>query len=379
MKKDRATWSRRGVRRRLLPAIVSIAMVGIAACGASSSESESAADFYKKNNRVDVIIPYGPGGGTDLRMRYMADWYKKFLPGNPNVIPKNVEGGGGIIGMNQWFNGKSDGSQVAISSVGGLNLPVIYGNEELNVDLDKAVPTAAMTASTAFYVAPSTGIESAADLRNPDEELVLPDLAPDAGGLAFLIAFELLDMDVKVVFGYEGSGPKRIAFEQGEANVNWDTESAWKSDVQPLIDDGKAKPIFTEGRIDADGNIVRDPSFPDIKTVPEIYEELNGEPMSGIELEVWKYLIVSLDLFSNVMWIHEDAGDDVIQAWKDAAVSMNESDEFWSEGGREIVGSTDLLTGDELDRAYDGFMNVDPEARKWILDFLAEEYDVDYR
>jgi tripartite-type tricarboxylate transporter receptor subunit TctC len=355
--------------------------LALAACndgGASGGEEVTDVAAYYKGKQVEAIIPFPPGGGTDVRMRYMADWYEKLLPGNPTIVPTNVDGGGGISGSNQWFQHEPDGTSVMMSSSGAVNLPLLFGNPNLRIDINKMVPTVAIPTGSAFYVSPDTGVRTAADLLHPAKPLVLAEQSPDGTGLRYLVAAKLLGIDLKVVFGYQGRGPARIAFEQGEANVNWDAESAWKADVQPLVDAGKAIPLFAVGQLDENGNVVRDEIFPDLPTVPEVYEQIHGKPAEGPILEAYKTLIAATNQFGTAVWVHQDAPPAIIQAWKDAAIAMNDDPKFWDEGGRKAVGSYDLVTGDAVTKAFEGVRNPNPEGREWLLNFLSEEHGLKY-
>ena len=53
-----------------------------------------------------------------------------------------------------------------------------------------------------------------------------------------------LGVDIQAVMGYEGRGPARVAFEQGESNIDYQTTSGYLSNVVPLVEEGKAIPLF---------------------------------------------------------------------------------------------------------------------------------------
>ncbi len=90
-------------------------MVAAAAMWASAAYAQSA-DFGGK--RVEIIVPYEAGGGTDLYARYLAPFLSAKLPGNPTVIVTNVEGAGAIAGSNQFQErAKPDGlSLIAVAA-----------------------------------------------------------------------------------------------------------------------------------------------------------------------------------------------------------------------------------------------------------------------
>src|SRR3954466_6812439 len=62
---------------------------------APNSRAQSVADFYKGKN-VDLYIGYSVGGAYDLYARQLARHMSKHIPGNPNVVPKNMEGAGSL-------------------------------------------------------------------------------------------------------------------------------------------------------------------------------------------------------------------------------------------------------------------------------------------
>src|SRR2546421_10480868 len=57
--------------------------------------AQSPAEFYK-GKIVELYIAYSVGGGYDLYARLLARHLGKHIPGNPTVVPKNMEGAGGL-------------------------------------------------------------------------------------------------------------------------------------------------------------------------------------------------------------------------------------------------------------------------------------------
>jgi hypothetical protein len=100
-----------------------------------------------------------------------------------------------------------------------------------------------------------------------------------------LLAFDMLGLNVKAVFGYKGRGSGRVAFEQGEVSIDYQTSTAYIKNVRPLVKQGLAVPLMTWGVLDDDGNVVRDPIEPDLPCFPEVYEMVHGKKPSGSGLE----------------------------------------------------------------------------------------------
>ena len=58
---------------------------------ASTAFAQSPAEFYK-GKTVELQIGYTVGGGYDIYARLIARHIGKHIPGNPTVVPKNMEG-----------------------------------------------------------------------------------------------------------------------------------------------------------------------------------------------------------------------------------------------------------------------------------------------
>ncbi|MFH1605285.1 MAG: tricarboxylate transporter, partial [Pseudomonadota bacterium] len=67
--------------------------------------------------RIEVIVPFAPGGGSDVYMRALQPFLEKHLPGNPTIIVHNVPGSRSIPGANQFQeHAKPDGTDVMVVS-----------------------------------------------------------------------------------------------------------------------------------------------------------------------------------------------------------------------------------------------------------------------
>lgn len=82
-----------------------IAHVSIAAMVllGSSGNAQTPADFFK-GRTVDLYIGYSVGGGYDVYARMIARHMGRHIPGNPTIIPKNMEGAGSIRLANWLYN-----------------------------------------------------------------------------------------------------------------------------------------------------------------------------------------------------------------------------------------------------------------------------------
>ena len=80
---------------------VSFLLFFILIAGFSNITPASAADaaqFYK-GKVLEFIVPYSPGGGTDVYARMVGPYIQRYL--GATVVIKNMPGAGGIYGKSQ--------------------------------------------------------------------------------------------------------------------------------------------------------------------------------------------------------------------------------------------------------------------------------------
>ena len=73
-----------------------------ASLAAAPARAQLVADFYR-GKTVNVLIGVGVGGEYDLQARLVARHIGKHIPGNPNVVPQNMTGAGGVKMANYLF------------------------------------------------------------------------------------------------------------------------------------------------------------------------------------------------------------------------------------------------------------------------------------
>ena len=76
--------------------------------------SQSPAEFYKGKN-IDLYVGYSVGGAYDLYARLLSRHLSKHIPGNPTIVPKNMDGAGSLRLANWLYNvAPKDGSAFGI-------------------------------------------------------------------------------------------------------------------------------------------------------------------------------------------------------------------------------------------------------------------------
>ena len=113
-----------------------VARVCAAAALAIVALSAPAGAQYPEKN-IDLIVPYGPGGGFDIYARAVAKAMENHLPKSARVIVRNIPGAGSVNGIATMYRSAPDGYTMGIVDLPGAVAPQIMG-EQLPYDLDKA-------------------------------------------------------------------------------------------------------------------------------------------------------------------------------------------------------------------------------------------------
>src|SRR5215467_3547245 len=134
-------------------------MAGVVLVLALATSPISAQDW--PNRPVKMIVPYGPGGITDVIARLVADRFGKAL-GRPIVV-ENRGGAGGAIGTEAAARSPKDGYTIYLA--GGSPLTVVPQMQKVSYDPVKDLAPVGMIAYNpmAFTVHPDLPVHSLAD------------------------------------------------------------------------------------------------------------------------------------------------------------------------------------------------------------------------
>lgn len=187
-----------------------------------------------------------------------------------------------------------------------------------------------------------------------------------------LLAWEMLGLPV---FGIEGRGDGRLMFERGEANIDYQTSSSYLGGVVPLVEAGTATPWVSFGALDDAGNIVRDPTFPDMPSFKEVCEATRSCETSGERWDAWKAFFIAGFAAQKMVFLPAGASEEAIATYTEAFEAVKARDDF-AENSEARLGVYPQMTGDAAQAALESATKVSPEAKAFIIGWLEERYGV---
>ena len=351
-----------------------LAAFGIALGLAMPLAGVQAQEFAPK--RINLIIPFSVGGGSDIYARLIVPHLQKQLPGVPTIVLQNVSGAGSISGANQFHDkAKPDGlTLLTVSSSTLLNY--VLQDPLVRYDIKSYIPIMSNASGAIVYISSSLGIKGIEDIKElTKKDLVFGANGPTSSDIRVLLSFDMLGLKVRPVFGLN-RGPIALGFERGEFNISFDTSGAYLSgSIQQLVKEGKAVPLFTFGFADANGKIGRDPNFPDIPTFIEVYEALHGKPPSGPAYDAWLTFFNLAIMNSKALLLPARTPDNIVNTYRAAVGRMLENKEF-RDAAAEEIGVYPTLQGDASTRSLQMAATISPEALVWVRNWLKEKYAV---
>jgi tripartite-type tricarboxylate transporter receptor subunit TctC len=177
--------------------------------------AESPADFYRGKS-LDLEIGYSVGGGYDLYARLLARHLGAHIPGNPTVVPRNMEGAGSLRLTNYLYSAAPrDGSVIGAPSRGAAFDPLLT-EHGAQYDASKFAWIGSANNEVSVCVAlRSSGITKFEDLLSTPLTVGSTGVADDTYQLPVIVN-GVLGTKFKVITGYPGGNDVSLAIERGE-------------------------------------------------------------------------------------------------------------------------------------------------------------------
>jgi hypothetical protein len=137
---------------------------------------------------------------------------------------------------------------------------------------------------------------------------------------------------------------------------------------------GNAVPLFSWGVLDANGNVARDPTFPDLPHFVEAYEMLQGRKPSGVEFNAYMAFFGSGFAAQKPAMLPRGTAPEIVAAYRRSFAQAVADPDLQSKKG-EVLGDYEQAVGDNIQRLYEVATTIDPDARAWVRNYLATNHN----
>ena len=304
-------------------------LVAVMLCAQATSVAQTAGSF--PNQPVRMVVPYPPGGPTDITARVVAAEMSKTI--GQNIVIDNRPGASGMIGSEMVTKATPDGyTLLANASIHVIN-PSVYPDMRFDAIKDFTPITQLAQVPLVLVVPANSPIKNVKDLveyakANPGKV--------NFGSAGSASAQHLAGESFKIAAGiqmqhipYKGSAPALTDLAGGQLQLMFDSMPS----ATPMINSGKLRAIAVT-------TTTRAKARPDLPTIAE-----SGFP--GFDISTWY-----------AYWAPKGTPADVVEKLAASAAQALKNPEViakYEAMGAEPVGSTPAQFA-----AY-----VESEAKKW--------------
>ncbi len=355
-----------------------LAAFGLAAATALFA-SAALADVDMSGKTVEWTIPFSEKGGSAKWANFFAPLLSQALPGNPTVVVKFMPGAGSTKGAN-WFQRQKNGDgTVMFGSSGSTQFPYLLGDPRVKYEYNDWEPVMATGTGGVAYLPPKLAAKFDGTANNlKDINFIYGSQGATRLDLVPLLAWKMLGMKVEPVFGIKGRGDGRLMFERGEANIDYQTSSSYLKGVVPLVKAGKAVPMMTWGSLDADGSVVRDPTFPDVPTFKEVCNATFGCKTSGAAWDAWKAFFTAGFPVQKIAFLPQGTSKDIIDTFVKAFAKVKARPDFAKISAKRL-GKYPMFIGDDARAALKRAISVPESAKTFVKGWLKKDYGVELK
>ncbi|MEV8467478.1 tricarboxylate transporter [Fluviibacterium sp. DFM31] len=349
-------------------------VLGMVAAAGLSAPAAAEVDFSGKT--IEWVIPFSETGGSAKWANFFGPLLSEELPGNPTVVVKFMPGAGSTKGAN-WFQREEhkDGT-LLFGTSGSTQFPYLLGDPRVRYEYKDWIPVMASGTGGVAYLNAEDGanFDGTANALK-DTNFIFGSQGATRLDIVPLLAWKMLGMNVEPVFGIKGRGDGRLMFERGEANIDYQTSSGYLGGSTALVEAGTAVPMMTWGALDEDGNIVRDPTFPDIATFKEVCEATDGCETSGEAWDAWKAFFVAGFPSQKIAFLPAGTPQDVVDTYVAAFEAIRSLPEFKQIASQQ-VGDYPMFVGTGASKAAREATTVSEGAKAYVINWLADDYGV---
>jgi tripartite-type tricarboxylate transporter receptor subunit TctC len=213
------------------------------------------------NKPIKLVVPYAPGGSTDVVGRVIAEYLGQRL--GQNIVVENRPGKGASIGTSQVAKAAPDGYTLLVSNISSFAIaPPLYGDLDYDPVKDFTHITLASFNPSVLVVNPSFPAKTLAEYvdyakANPDK-LAFATSGPGSSNHILGTMLALKTGTKLVHIPYRGAGPAMQDTIAGNVPSMFDSLPS----AAPHIKAGKVRALAVSGE-------KRNPSFPDVPTMKE--------------------------------------------------------------------------------------------------------------
>jgi tripartite-type tricarboxylate transporter receptor subunit TctC len=198
---------------------------------------------------VTFYVGLSPGGGYDLNARLVARYIGRYIPGQPQVIVRNMPGGGGLVMTNFVANvSAKDGLHIGAPQRGVPFEPLLGDASHAKFDPTKLQWIGSANADTSVAVATRrSGVKVWQDLKTKELIVAGTGIGTESVTVPYVLR-NILGLKFKVIAGFPGGSEMNLAMLRGEVDGRGTfTWTSLKPNYKEWVEGGEMIILFQQG------------------------------------------------------------------------------------------------------------------------------------
>ena len=242
------------MKRRTMLQCMAVAL-GVATAGVAHAQTWPV-------KAVRIIVPFAPGGGTDIQARLLGKNFFESM--GQTFVVENRAGAAGIIGAELASRSPADGYTILFTTASLAVNVTLYGSRIKFDPLKDLAPVSWITSTPLVLVThPSVPVKSVKELVALAKKSGSLNAGSNGAGTTSHLSVEMLKQmaGVKVThIPYKGGGPSMVALVSGETDLLFGTGPV----AAPQIKAGKVRALAVT-------TAKKSSTFPDLPTMSSAY------------------------------------------------------------------------------------------------------------
>jgi tripartite-type tricarboxylate transporter receptor subunit TctC len=212
----------------------------------SATAPVSAQENFFAGKSISIYVGFSPGGGADGEARVVARHLSRFIPGNPNIVIKNMPGAGGIVLGNYLYkNVEPDGLTLAMPARSGFLLSNVVKDSSVAFDLTKfSCIGGAGSTNSILWLRKDSGVTNVAQLKAATKDIVVGAWSARAqNAIVPKVLRQYEGWPFKVVHGYPGTNDVVLAIERREVDGMYSHQGSIQNLRPEMIANGELIPV----------------------------------------------------------------------------------------------------------------------------------------
>lgn len=285
----------------------------VASIAAVSLPAPAHAEANYAGKTIEIIVGRSPGSGTDSTARTFVKYWAKHIPGNPNVIVRNMKG---TPAYNYVFEKGKPGLTATFTPYDAVS-PMLK-RKGFRADYRKMPFVGSLYNPSMLYIS-TKQIKNAADIMKIKGSVYGGQQPTQRFDLFGRITLEMLGVDYRYITGYGGAAKVLNAMRRGEVELQTIGLNLYRLSAEaPLVKTGKAIPLYHypwPGYQETSQKIMGG-----IPVFDVFYKKVKGTAPSGELFDAYKWMTKVVNGMSYTMFLAPDTPPDQVDTLRAAYV-----------------------------------------------------------